>query len=122
MDQKQLQELDRELAAEEETLTKQIKEVGVENPSVKGDFEPTMPNYDQSDNTEDDRINEATDLDRNVAMEQQLEKRLKEIRSVREQIANGKYGTCLNCASPISSERLDAIPSAVLCISCAQRV
>jgi len=119
MDSRHIQELDKVLAAEEATLLKQLKEFGVENPSVPGDFEPSMPNYEGD--TEDDRINEATDLDRNFAMEQQLEKRLKEIREVRHQIAEGKYGSCTNCASPISVERLQAMPSATLCISCAQR-
>jgi len=120
MEPKQLTELDRELAAEEATILKQIKEVSIENPSVKGDFEPVMP-AGQGDDTQDDRINEATDLDRNFAMEQQLERRLKEIREVRTQIAKGKYGNCANCATPIASERLQAMPSATLCINCAQR-
>lgn len=119
MDQQHLQELDMDLAAEEATIINQLKSVGIENPAVKGDFEPTQPTAD--DNDEDERINDATELDRDFAMEQQLEKRLKEIRSAREQIAQGKYGQCVNCASPIASERLQAMPAATLCISCATK-
>jgi len=119
MDTQKLQELDRELAQEEKILVKQLKEVSVENPAVAGDVEPTMPNYD--DNDEDDRINVATELDRDFAMEQELEKRLKEVRAAREQIARGKYGKCINCSAQIASERLQAMPTATLCISCAQK-
>jgi len=118
MDTEKLQELDSELAKEEATLLKQLKDVAVENPVVQGDFEPVMKDYGD---TEEDRITEATELDRDVAMEQQLERRLKEVRAAREQIAQGKYGNCTNCASPISSDRLNVMPTATLCISCAQK-
>ncbi len=31
---------------------------------------------------------------------------------------SGAYGTCESCGQPISSERLEAIPTATLCITC----
>ncbi|MEK7589349.1 MAG: TraR/DksA C4-type zinc finger protein [Patescibacteria group bacterium] len=121
MDKQQLQELEKELTREEATIIRQLKDVSIENPSIKGDFEPVMPSYNLGDNTIDDRVNEATDFDRNFAMEQQLEKRLKEIQDVRKQITEGTYGQCTSCASPIASERLQAIPTATLCMNCAQK-
>ncbi len=121
MDSQQLHELEKELIKEEESILRQLKDVSIENPSVKGDFEPVMPSYNLGDNTIDDRVNEATDLDRNFAMEQQLEKRLKEIHDVRERIAQGTYGECTSCASSIASERLQALPTATLCLNCAQK-
>jgi RNA polymerase-binding transcription factor DksA len=121
MDNQQLQELEKELLREEETILRQLKDVSIENPSVKGDFEPVMPSYNLGDNTIDDRVNEATDLDRNFVMEQELEKRLKEIRNVREQILKGTYGQCTSCASQISPQRLQALPTATLCINCSER-
>jgi RNA polymerase-binding protein DksA len=35
-----------------------------------------------------------------------------------ERVENGSYGDCLNCGQPISRERLEAVPHAVLCITC----
>jgi len=119
MDKDQLTKLDQQLAQEEQNILQQLGEVATLNPSVKGDFEPTMPNYEGND--EDERINEATDFDRNLAQEQQLENRLKEIRNVREKITAGTYGTCSNCRNEIPENRLKAMPTASLCIACAQQ-
>ncbi len=35
-----------------------------------------------------------------------------------ERVQKGSYGDCLNCNQPISRERLEAVPHAVLCITC----
>ncbi len=35
-----------------------------------------------------------------------------------ERVENGSYGYCQNCSSPITRERLEAVPHAVLCITC----
>ncbi len=32
----------------------------------------------------------------------------------------GTYGTCSNCGKPIGAARLNAMPSATLCIECQQ--
>jgi DnaK suppressor protein len=46
---------------------------------------------------------------------------LRELRAVEaalERIAQGSYGVCANCSSPIGIERMRAQPSAALCIAC----
>jgi RNA polymerase-binding protein DksA len=35
-----------------------------------------------------------------------------------ERVDSGSYGYCQNCGNPISRERLEAVPHAVLCITC----
>jgi DnaK suppressor protein len=35
-----------------------------------------------------------------------------------ERIADGNYGTCLECEEEIGQKRLQAMPWAVLCITC----
>lgn len=122
MTKDELKKLDEKLAAEEREIISQLRGVATENPAIKGDFEPIMPNYDDNEKDMDDSINEATDFDRNLAMQQQLETRLKDVRNVRGQIAQGTYGTCSNCRSTIPPERLSAMPSASLCITCASKV
>ena len=37
-------------------------------------------------------------------------------------IADGSYGTCANCGGRITVARLDARPTATLCIDCARRL
>jgi DnaK suppressor protein len=38
-----------------------------------------------------------------------------------EKVDGGTYGLCDDCGQPISPERLDAIPSSVLCVTCSAR-
>jgi RNA polymerase-binding protein DksA len=45
-------------------------------------------------------------------------KLLSSINQALERVENGGYGDCLNCGQPISRDRLEAVPHAVLCITC----
>ncbi len=38
-----------------------------------------------------------------------------------ERVDQGTYGICAGCGRPIPDARLDALPSAVVCIECAER-
>jgi DnaK suppressor protein len=57
------------------------------------------------------------------AMAQASEKRrkakLREIAAALKRIDEGDYGTCENCGEPINPRRLEADPTARLCIECA---
>lgn len=44
---------------------------------------------------------------------------LGEVDAALARIDNGTFGTCENCESSISKERLEAVPFAALCIECA---
>jgi len=39
-----------------------------------------------------------------------------------ERIKEGTYGICVRCGKEISEERLEAIPTASLCLSCQQEL
>ncbi len=119
MTKEELLKLDEQLSAREKEIIDQLKSAGaVVNPSVKGDYEPAMPNYGD---TYDDSINESTDLDRNVPMINQLEGELEQIRDTRAKIKAGSYGTCSNCGNAIIADRLRALPTAALCMNCSQQ-
>ncbi len=38
-----------------------------------------------------------------------------------DRIEGGSYGTCLSCGGEISIKRLEAVPSATLCIECQEK-
>ncbi len=38
-----------------------------------------------------------------------------------DRIADGTYGRCLRCGEPIPGERLEALPAAETCLTCASR-
>ncbi len=48
-----------------------------------------------------------------------LDAKRRDVERALEKLDEGTYGTCDRCGVPISPERLEAIPSAVLCVACA---
>jgi RNA polymerase-binding transcription factor len=48
-----------------------------------------------------------------------LRREIAQIRSALARIANGTYGSCAVCGKDIGSARLEALPTATRCISCA---
>ena len=44
---------------------------------------------------------------------------LSKVAAALEKIDDGTYGTCADCEKPIPVARLDAMPSATLCVDCA---
>jgi RNA polymerase-binding protein DksA len=55
-----------------------------------------------------------------IAVEEQHESLHKEIMAALARIEDGSYGECQNCGSEIPAERLDAVPTTALCVSCKQ--
>ena len=44
---------------------------------------------------------------------------IEDVKKALERLDNGNYGECTACGEAISPQRLDALPSATLCINCA---
>ncbi|MGI8427516.1 MAG: TraR/DksA family transcriptional regulator [Actinomycetota bacterium] len=55
-----------------------------------------------------------------LSLAEGLQQRLAEARGALLRIDQGTYGKCENCGLPIGLERLEAVPSTRLCISCKQ--
>ena len=117
MTKEELQKLYEDLEREEKSLREQLAEIAEQNPAVKGDFQVKVPEYGEH---EDENAMEATDLERNFAMERELENKLNEILKTKEKIKSGTYGQCENCSASIPAARLKARPIAALCVSCAK--
>jgi DnaK suppressor protein len=62
----------------------------------------------------------SSDIDRNTleALEKVEVSRLNRIDAALARIKTGKYGVCMSCGSKIPTERLEAIPYALLCVKC----
>jgi len=50
-----------------------------------------------------------------------LRSNLRDVNRAVTKMELGTYGTCESCGQPISIERLEALPWAILCIDCKQR-
>lgn len=49
----------------------------------------------------------------------QARQELEELDRAQQRLEAGTYGLCRSCSRPIGEERLDSLPAATLCISCA---
>jgi len=56
----------------------------------------------------------------NLAQQRRQQEERGRLKNALERIDKGSYGTCAYCLSPISYERLEAMPDAVVCMSCAR--
>jgi DnaK suppressor protein len=56
-----------------------------------------------------------------VAAHDRLQQMLADVRRAEAKLADGTYGSCDRCGTPISAERLEALPWATMCIECASR-
>jgi len=54
-----------------------------------------------------------------VAIHDQIVQQLAEVEAALVRVAEGTYGVCQVCNRPIAPERLEAIPWAATCVSCA---
>ena len=69
-----------------------------------------------------DEVDVASDaIDRTLlnAMGAQDANRLQQINNALDRIKQGRYGLCLKCGAEIRKERLEALPYAFMCITCA---
>jgi len=119
MTKAELQKLKMELEKERDAITNELDSFATKNPVVKGDYQARFPETDQTD-TPDEKAHSVTDYEGERAIEQNLEVRLKEINETIQKIDQGTYGICNRCQSPIEGKRLEAIPVARFCLSCAK--
>jgi DnaK suppressor protein len=61
---------------------------------------------------------EASELEKRLALERRLEESLKEVEHAIEKYEAGTYGLCDSCGQPIERARLEAMPQASLCMKC----
>lgn len=72
---------------------------------------------------DDDLPEQAIDLADDEALagiDDVLRKEIAEVRAALLRAENGTYGTCAACGAEIAPRRLEALPTATLCIECAR--
>src|SRR5919106_3876606 len=55
-------------------------------------------------------------------LDEQQERRLRDIDDALARIEAGTYGNCVNCRKPIGEERLRSVPTTTLCRECSERL
>jgi len=109
--------MDKQFVDEMQTILLEQKNVILSNLRAENeDFEALIQDLEPKD-----FIDIASDdIDRKTleALSTQDVKRLRLIDSAISRIHNDRYGLCMKCNKKIPRERLEAIPYALMCISC----
>lgn len=101
-------------------LTKQQKKVEEEIEQLDAD-DPVNSN-DVAESSEPGTDSWVADTHtRTVAVKKNLQDLLVKIKNSLKSVASGNYGKCENCGKKIEAVRLEAMPTATLCISCSKK-
>ena len=66
----------------------------------------------------EEEATESFELERRLALEKRIRDQLAEVEQALNKFENGTYGRCDSCGQPIDPARLEALPQALLCLSC----
>ena len=66
----------------------------------------------------EEEATESFELEKRLALEQQLRDHLAEVEHALRKLDEGTYGLCDSCGQPIALDRLEALPQASLCVNC----
>jgi RNA polymerase-binding protein DksA len=114
LEQKKLLELKEKLLAQKKQLEAELSRIA-KPANAEGDY---TTNFSDIGSDEDENASEVEEYTDNLALEDVLEKQLRDTNDALEDIGNGTYGVCKNCKQEISIDRLMAYPAARSCINC----
>lgn len=109
-----LSQIQKYLENKRRVTEEQIKELKTEDP-----FEDKSRLLDRA--SDDTEAQNKAGHERVAAMQQQMNLILIQTRKALSKIKIGKYGICENCSQMIDTDRLAAMPSATLCLSCEKK-
>jgi RNA polymerase-binding protein DksA len=120
MDKKTLSSLKTQLEEKRQAVIKQLDSIGHKvSDNGETNFTADFPQY--GDSAEDNAI-EVADYAKNLSVEKELEKELRDIDKALKSMASGKYGVCIHCGKDIEVERLKIRPESGSCVSCKQAI
>ncbi len=70
----------------------------------------------------DQGATETAELEKRLTLEKRIRNQLTEVDHAIQKINEGNYGSCERCGHPINPERLEALPTATLCMVCKGQV
>jgi DnaK suppressor protein len=88
---------------------------------VEEDVESTRSELSHADQHPAEEATEVVEEELDLAIRQRLEHELAEVDAALDRLHRGTYGICEVCGRPIGDERLEALPTARLCLEDQQR-
>lgn len=118
MDKPLQNKLKRQLEAEKDRLTAELKRFARKDKKIKGNWLTRFPFFGASRSHPDETAEEVEQYENLLPVERELEGRLKSVEEALEKIKHGTYGQCDVCKKAIESDRLKAVPEAKTCLKC----
>ncbi len=104
-----------------QTLLRQQKEIEQEIKSIEKD--DPLNGDSLAESSEPGTDSWLADMhSRTLAIKNNLTQILGKTKKAIMNMNSGKYGKCENCGKPIEVKRLEAMPTATLCLSCSKKV
>jgi RNA polymerase-binding transcription factor DksA len=118
MNKKFIQEQEQKLRLAAEKLEGQLKQLAQNSQEHKGEWETRMPAFSAGTGNLEEEADEVEEFSTNLALSQNLEEDLENIKLALDKIKKGKYGLCEKCGKDIPEERLEVYPQARYCTKC----
>ncbi len=113
IDDRTMEALRGSLEEHRENLRKEIVELGGNPDSDDAEIDVERGFADSAHST--------AERARTLSVMKALRSNLREVNRALTKMELGTYGVCESCGKPISLERLEALPWAILCIDCKHR-
>ena len=117
MDPARLDQFKTLLEKEVERLTRELAIFATSDPSMRDDWDTSFPRGAPlagaaSHSSQEEQADIREEYETELAQEQTLEVRLREVKRALIRIADGTFGLCRECTKTIPEERLHANPAA----------
>ena len=109
MDNAELREL---LTKEKQRLERELVELHDSGPATEGRREGSPFGK------REEEAAEASEFEKRLALEKALGDLIRQVDLALQKVDRGTYGLCDLCGQPIGQERLEALPTAGLCLKC----
>lgn len=109
-----LAQLKEKLETEKAQLENELSRIAKPT-AAKGDYQTT---FNEIGTGEDENASEVEEYTDNLALEENLEKQLRDVNDALAKIETGTFGKCENCDEEIPLDRLLAYPAAKNCLNC----
>ncbi len=101
------------------SLENEHKRLLAELEQLKADAQPKEVRREGSPfGKREEEATESFELEKRLALEQQIRNHLAEVEHALHKFEKGTYGLCDSCGQPIDPARLEALPQASLCVNC----
>jgi DnaK suppressor protein len=70
----------------------------------------------------EEEATESMELEKRLALENRLNNLLAEVERALKKLETGTYGVCDSCGKTIDPARMEALPQAILCLDCRQKL